>query len=107
MMEGEGSAAEWSDELDCLRFPVPGHGAACAMHRLAFKALLSETPSKESCLDYFHGNKASFLAAARSKIDRMNIPKDRSLHINSRDVRRASSAESAEGPARRCRILDR
>lgn len=106
-MEDEGRPAEWSNELDCLRFPVPGHGAACAMHRLAFKTLLKEAPSKERCLDYFDANRASFLAAARNKIDRMNIPKDRSLHINSRDVRRTSSAESAEGPARRCRILDR
>lgn len=103
---GEGEDAEWSDELDCLRFPVPGHGAPCAMHRLAFKALLPEEPSKARCLSYFFENRTTFLTAARDKINRMSIAEDKSLHINSRDVRRAASASSAQGSARRCRVLD-
>ncbi|EGP59206.1 hypothetical protein Agau_C102377 [Agrobacterium tumefaciens F2] len=39
-------AAEWSEELDALRFAVPGHGAFCAVHRLAFKAVLGASPER-------------------------------------------------------------
>ncbi|MDR6104557.1 hypothetical protein QE369_004754 [Agrobacterium larrymoorei] len=106
MMAGE-NAVDWSHELDCLRFSVPGHGALCAMHRLAFKALMTEVPTEETCRAYFIANSEVFLAAARSKIERMNIPFERSLHINSRDLRRSMSAEGAQGPARLCRVLDR
>lgn len=88
MQEGR-DAAEWSDELDALRFTVPGHGAPCAMHRLAFKALLGQEPEKDACLRFFHENRTAFLMAAKSKINRLELPKDRSLHINSRDLRRA------------------
>ncbi len=102
-----GNAADWSDELDCLHFPVPGHGALCAMHRLAFKALLQEAPTAQTCRAYFLENRDAFLDAARKKIERMTIPSDRSLHINSRDLRRAMAVEDAQGPARLCRVLDR
>ena len=105
MTTGE-NAADWSDELDCLRFPVPGHGALCAMHRLAFKALLRETPTEQACRAYFLENRDAFLAAARKKIERMTIAPDRGLHINSRDLRRAMATENAQGPARLCRALD-
>lgn len=106
-MTTEGNAANWSDELDCLRFPVPGHGALCAMHRLAFKALLRETPTEQTCRAYFLENRDAFLDAARTKIERMTIAPERSLHINSRDLRRAMAAVDAQGPARLCSVLDR
>ncbi|MBP1879927.1 hypothetical protein J2Z84_003263 [Agrobacterium rubi] len=100
------NAAEWSDELDALRFSIPGHGATCAMHRLAFKALLAEEPGREACLAFFAENSEAFFTAATAKIARLALPFDRSLHINSRDVRRAMAFNPAEGVARACRILD-
>ncbi|NTZ89886.1 hypothetical protein [Agrobacterium tumefaciens] len=99
-------AAEWSDELDALRFVVPGHGAFCAVHRLAFKAVLGPDPVREAALAYFHENEAGFIAAARSKIERSNLPVGRSLHLNSRDIRRAIAGEGPEFAARVCRVLD-
>ncbi len=100
------NAAEWSDELDALRFSIPGHGALCAMHRLAFKALLPEEPCRDACLTFFAENRKVFLSAATAKIARLALPFDRSLHINSRDVRRAMAFNPAEGVARACRVLD-
>ena len=101
------TASEWSDALDALRFSVPGHGAPCAMHRLAFRALLGEEPQKEVCLQFFAEHREAFLKAASAKISSMKLAADRSLHINSRDVRRALTADPIEGTARACRVLDR
>ncbi len=98
---------EWSDELQALRFSVPGHGALCAMHRLAFKSLLSQEPGREACLRFFAENQQAFLSAATAKITRLALPFDRSLHINSRDLRRAITNALPEGPVRSCRVLDR
>lgn len=104
--DGNDAAADWSEALDALSFPVPGHGAICLVHRLAFKALLNGQPSKEGCLHWFGNNHQAFLAAARTKIDRLNLAFDKSLHLNSRDLRRALSGTSGEGPGRTCRFLD-
>lgn len=101
------TASEWSDTLDALRFSVPGHGALCAMHRLAFRALLGKEPQKEACLQFFADNREAFLKAASAKISSLKLPADRSLHINSRDVRRALTADPIEGTARACHVLDR
>lgn len=100
-------AAEWSEELDALRFAVPGHGAPCAVHRLAFKAVLGASPAEEAALAFFRDHKAAFLAAAFAKIKRANLPAGRSLHLNSRDIRRAIAGEGEESVARVCRVLDR
>ncbi|MCA2373731.1 hypothetical protein ATU3B_19065 [Agrobacterium genomosp. 3 str. CIP 111-78] len=100
-------AAEWSDELDALRFAVPGHGAFCAVHRLAFKAVLGASPEREATLAYFHDHEAAFVAAALAKIKRSNLPAGRNLHLNSRDIRRAIAGEGPEFAARVCRVLDR
>ena len=99
--------SEWSDGLDALRFSVPGHGAPCAMHRLAFKALLGKEPQKATCLQFFAENREAFLKAAAAKISSLKLAADRSLHINSRDVRRAMTADPIEGTSRACRVLDR
>lgn len=107
MVETGKGAAVWSDELEALRFSVPGHGAACAVHRLAFKALLAAPPQKDACLHYFEENSDAFLKAATAKIARLALPSDRSLHLNSRDLRRALACDDAEGPSRACRVLDR
>ncbi|XUY27449.1 hypothetical protein RMR21_003550 [Agrobacterium sp. rho-8.1] len=101
------NAVEWSDELDALRFSVPGHGAYCAMHRLAFKALLKAEPGREACLSFFAENSDAFLAAALAKVTRLSLSFDRSLHINSRDVRRAMTGDPLGGTARACGVLDR
>ncbi|KAA3503120.1 hypothetical protein DXM27_09570 [Rhizobium rhizogenes] len=100
-------AAEWSDELDALRFAVPGHGAFCAVHRLAFKAVLGPDPVREAALAYFHENEAGFIAVALAKIKRSNLPAGRSLHLNSRDIRRAIAGEGEDATPRVCRVLDR
>lgn len=99
-------AAEWSDELDALRFAVPGHGAFCAVHRLAFKAVLGASPDREAALAFFHDHEAAFTAAARAKIERSALPASRSLHLNSRDIRRAIAGEDADNAPRVCRVLD-
>lgn len=103
-MEG---AAEWSEELDAVRFSVPGNGALCAVHRLAFKALLTVPPNRVACLSFFEQNKEAFATAAKRKIERLKLQPGRSLHLNSRDIRRGMTAASAEGPSRACRVLDR
>jgi hypothetical protein len=100
-------SAEWSVALDALRFSVPGHGAPCAVHRLAFKALLGASPDSEACLTCFSEHHAAFEAAALDKIKRQNLAIDKSLHLNSRDIRRALGLEIASGPQRICRVLDR
>lgn len=98
---------EWSVALDALRFSLPGHGASCAVHRLAFKALLGPSPDMQACLACFVDHQEAFVAAALSKIKRQNLAVDRSLHLNSRDIRRALGADIASGPLRVCRVLDR
>ncbi|MBD9386305.1 DUF1488 family protein [Agrobacterium sp. AGB01] len=100
-------SAEWSVALDALRFSVTGHGAPCAVHRLAFKALLGASPDSEACLACFTEHQAAFEAAARDKIKRQNLAMDKSLHLNSRDIRRALGNDIAPGPQRVCRVLDR
>ncbi|WCK13767.1 hypothetical protein G6L41_002520 [Agrobacterium tumefaciens] len=100
-------AAEWSEELDALRFAVPGHGAFCAVHRLAFKAVLGVSPEREAALAYFHENEAAFTVAALAKIKRSALPAGRSLHLNSRDIRRAIAGEGGDVGPRVCRVLDR
>ncbi|MDH7800182.1 MULTISPECIES: hypothetical protein [unclassified Rhizobium] len=99
-------AAEWSDELDALRFAVPGHGAFCAVHRLAFKAVLGANPDREAALAYFRDHEAAFTAAALAKIKRSALPAGRNLHLNSRDIRRAIAGEGGEPAPRVCRVLD-
>ncbi|WP_313475891.1 hypothetical protein [Agrobacterium pusense] len=91
-------AADWSEELDALRFAVPGHGAYCAVHRLAFKAVLGPSPADEAALAFFQHHQAAFVAA--------NFPAGRSLHLNSRDIRRAIAGEGGDHTARVCRVLD-
>ncbi|MES5097432.1 hypothetical protein ABUK73_04300 [Agrobacterium sp. BA1120] len=107
MTQARENAVEWSDELQALRFSVPGHGALCAMHRLAFKALLPQEPGREACIRFFAENHQAFISAATAKITRLALPFDRSLHINSRDLRRAMTHALPEGPVRSCRVLDR
>ena len=78
----------WRDDITSLVFPVPGHGAICAVHRGAFRTLLGIEPTPEACLGYFQRFEAAFRAAAGAKIARKSILPGTSLHLTSRDIAR-------------------
>ena len=63
----------WRSEIDALVFPVEEHTAFCAVHRLAFRALLGSEPTPGDCLDYFGG---------------YEYPAGRNFHLTSRDIAR-------------------
>lgn len=94
-------AAIWRDELDALSFAVfsegKDHGAACFVHRRAFRILTGSDPVGADCLDYYKANATAFQAAAWKKIDRQSIPRGRSLNLNSRDIRRALGELPTDG----------
>ena len=78
----------WRDDITSLVFPVPGHGAICAVHRGAFRTLLGAEPTPDACLGYFRQFEAAFRAAAGAKIRRKGILPGTSLHLTSRDIAR-------------------
>ncbi|WP_165214458.1 hypothetical protein [Affinirhizobium pseudoryzae] len=122
-----GPAADWRDDLDALRFAVPGHGAHALVHRLAFRALVAHpagstaqslpadnrsgkpaqppAPDRDACLTLFARKNEAFHAAAHAKIHRQSIPRGQNLHLNSRDIRRAMEGEQAATKAKACRVL--
>jgi len=86
-MSGEGLS--WRADIDALVFQPAGHGGWCAVHRLAFRALLGERePAPEDCLAYAAAHRASFEAAAVGKIAQRGYGVTASLHLTSRDVAR-------------------
>lgn len=103
--------AEWRDDLDALQFAAGTGGALCMIHRLAFRSLIGREPQKQDCIEWYDHNAAVFQAAAIDKMTRLNLPKDRNLHIDSRDVsRRMMAANVTDGqanprPAAHCRVL--
>lgn len=108
------TAAIWRDDLDALGFAVVSddrdHGAACFVHRRAFRILIGADPVGADCLAYYGQNASVFQMAAWAKIDRQSIPQGRNLSLNSRDIRRAlGELVPAADPVRRigksCRIL--
>ncbi|MGE6743389.1 hypothetical protein ACQKGC_24250 [Allorhizobium pseudoryzae] len=120
-----GPAAEWRDDLDALQFAVPGHGAHALVHRLAFRALIAKRmggpaalatvdappqagsgiPDRDACLTLFARKAEAFHAAARAKIVRQSIPRGQNLHLNSRDIRRATEGETGGTTGKACRVL--
>lgn len=79
----------WRVDIDALVFRPAGHGGWCAVHRLAFRALLGKRePTPEDCLAYASAHRASFEAAAAGKIARRGYGAAASLHLTSRDVAR-------------------
>ncbi|PAY05813.1 hypothetical protein CK489_22955 [Bradyrhizobium sp. UFLA03-84] len=82
------NAAQWRADIASLVFPVPEHGAICAVHRGAFRTLLGAEPVPEACLSYFERHADSLRAAARAKILRKGIPVGTNLHLTSRDIAR-------------------
>lgn len=83
-----GGAAHWRADIASLVFPVPEHGAICAVHRGAFRTLLGTEPAPEACISYFERYQDGFRAAARAKILRKRIPPGTNLHLTSRDIAR-------------------
>lgn len=105
-------AAIWRDDLDALSFAVfldtEDHGAACFVHRRAFRILIGSDPVGADCVFYYETNAEAFQKAARAKIDRQSIPQGRSLNLNSRDIRRALGAlvpAGGQGQVKSCRVL--
>lgn len=84
-----GADLSWRAEIDALVFRPAGHGGWCAVHRLAFRALLGTRElTPEDCLAYAAAHRGAFEAAATSKIAKRGYDIATSLHLTSRDVAR-------------------
>lgn len=71
-------------------FRPAGHGGWCAVHRLAFRALLGKRePTPADCLAHAASHRPAFEAAAAGKIARRGYDAAASLHLTSRDIARA------------------
>ncbi|MGF9566396.1 hypothetical protein [Neorhizobium sp. JUb45] len=110
--------AIWRDDVDALSFAVLAddrdrrhdHGAACFVHRRAFRILIGADPVGADCLAYHAEHAHAFQAAAWEKIDRQSIPPGRSLNLNSRDIRRALGkleVGAGEGKGAQCQVLSK
>lgn len=93
-MTGNGGETLWRPAIDALVFQPPGHQGFCAVHRLAFRALLGRAalgqPGRpEECLAFFAAHRSAFERAAAAKIQRRGLGVAASLHLTSRDVARA------------------
>ncbi len=84
-----GDGAHWQAAIDALVFRPPGHGGVCAVHRLAFRALLGRLGTPADCLAHFAAHRPAFERAAAAKIARRGLDPAASLHVTSRDVARA------------------
>ncbi|CBS91146.1 DUF1488 family protein [Azospirillum lipoferum] len=77
----------WRDDIDALVFRPAGHGGWCAIHRLAFRALLgTRNPAPEDCLAHAAAHRAALEAAAAGKIAKRGYGAAASLHLTSRDI---------------------
>lgn len=84
-----GADLSWRADIDALVFRPAGHGGWCAVHRLAFRALLGRRePTPEDCLAHAAAHRAAFEAAAAGKIARRGYDAAASLHLTSRDIAR-------------------
>ena len=84
-----GADLSWRAEIDALVFRPAGHAGWCAVHRLAFRALLGmREPAPEDCLAYAAAHRGAFEAAAAGKIAKRGYDVAASLHLTSRDVAR-------------------
>lgn len=79
----------WRAEIDALVFRPAGHGGWCAVHRLAFRALLGRrSPTPEDCLAYAAAHRGAFEAAAAARIAERSYGKAINLHLTSREIAR-------------------
>lgn len=80
----------WRADIDALVFRPAGHRGWCAVHRLAFRALLDRRePTPADCLAYAAACRAAFERAAAGKIAARGYDAAASLHLTSRDLVRA------------------
>lgn len=79
----------WRTEMDALVFRPAGHCGWCAVHRLAFRALLGKRKlMADDCLAYAAAHRTAFEAAAAAKIEKRSYGKAVNLHLTSRDIAR-------------------
>ncbi|CAO3427999.1 hypothetical protein [Azospirillum doebereinerae] len=79
----------WRPAIDALAFHPVGHEGICAVHRLAFRALLGRAGTPADCLAYFAAHRPAFERAVAEKIARRGLSVAANLHLTSRDVERA------------------
>jgi hypothetical protein len=80
--------AYWRSDIDALIFRMWDRGAACAVHRGAFRTLLGFDPTANDCLAYFEKFEWAFRSAAGIKIARNYVPGGMNIHLTSRDIAR-------------------
>jgi hypothetical protein len=78
----------WRDDIDALAFQPAQHAGLCMVHRRAFRTLLRATPSPQQCVEFFNAHQEAFQAAARAKLQRVNVPETANFHLTSRDITR-------------------
>ena len=78
----------WRNDIDALAFQLEEHVGLCMVHRRAFRTLLRKTPSPRDCVGFFNVHQEAFQAAARAKLQRVNIAETANFHLTSRDVAR-------------------
>jgi hypothetical protein len=78
----------WRDDIDALAFQPTEHGGLCMVHRRAFRTLLRATPSPQQCIEFFNAHQEAFQAAARARLQRVNVAGTANFHLTSRDITR-------------------
>jgi hypothetical protein len=76
----------WRDDIDALAFQPAEHSGLCMVHRRAFRTLLQATPSPRDCIAFFDAHREAFQAAARAKLQRVDVSPTANFHLTSRDV---------------------
>ena len=76
----------WRNDIDALAFQPDEHTGLCMVHRRAFRTLLRATPSPQACIEFFNTHQEAFQAAARAKLQRVDLSKTANFHLTSRDV---------------------
>src|SRR3954468_13244239 len=88
----------WLDDTDALAFQPREHTGLCMVHRRAFRTLLRATPSPPECVEFFNAHQEAFQAAARAKLQRVNIFETANFHLTSRDIIRQMKNGGRAGP---------
>ena len=78
----------WRDDIDALAFQPREHTGFCMVHRRAFRTLLRATPSPRDCMEFFFAHQEAFQAAARAKLQRVQVAATANFHLTSRDIAR-------------------
>ena len=78
----------WRNDIDALAFQPGEHSGLCMVHRRAFRTLLRAMPTPQECIEFFDAHQKAFQAAARAKLQRVNVSETANFHLTSRDVAR-------------------